>query len=66
VSGSKADSGGAAREARRDVLDHAGQPGTADRYNALLRYLRGFYVRASKERDVPESLKADPTEKHGA
>ena len=61
MSGSQAESRKAAGEARRDVVGHVGQPGTANRYDALLRYLRGLYAKAPKEHLVPESPAAtDP------
>lgn len=62
MSGNEAESRQAAQEARRDVLSHVGATGTANRYDALLRYLRGLYVRAPKEHKVPESPETDPAE----
>lgn len=55
MSGSDTESRKAAGEARRDVVSRAGQSGTANRYDALLRYLRGLYVKAPEEHDVPKS-----------
>lgn len=62
MSGNETESRRAAHEARRDVLGHAGATGTANRHDALLRYLRGLYVRPSKEHKAPETPKTDPAE----
>jgi hypothetical protein len=63
MSGSETESQKAAGEARRDVLGHVVQPGTGGRYDALLRYLRGLYVREPKSSPKPESPKTDPAKK---
>lgn len=62
MSSSETESRKAAGEARRDVLGHGGQPGTASRYDAVLRYLRGLYAKAPKEQHVPESPETEAAE----
>ena len=48
MNGTETDSRSAGEEARRDVISRAGQTGTGAHYDALLRYLRGLYVRSPK------------------
>lgn len=66
MSGSEAESRTAAGEARRDILGRVGQPGTANRYDALLRYLRGLYVRAPEEHHASERPETAPAKKAGS
>jgi hypothetical protein len=51
MSNHETESGRAGHEARQDVVSHAGRPDSSSdrRYDALLRYLRGLYVRPQKE-----------------
>lgn len=63
MSDGEAESRKAAGEARLDVLSRAGQPGAGNRYDALLRYLRGIYTRPPKERQSSEDPRTAPAEK---
>jgi len=46
VSGTSSESHHAGTESRRETVSSTGHSGTDTRYNAMLRYLRGLYVRS--------------------
>ncbi len=53
----------ASDEARRDILSRGAHPNTGARYDAVLRYLRGLYVRTPKtspEQKQPARPQAGP------
>ncbi|MBS2965892.1 hypothetical protein KGA66_22780 [Actinocrinis puniceicyclus] len=52
------ESGHAREEARRDVINRAVTPSSEARYDALLRYLRGLYVRPQKTASAPQRTEA--------
>ena len=75
MSGTSADSHRAGAEARRETVTTTGHSGTDTRYNAMLRYLRGLYVRSpqatqkatapkaqSEPKTEPEAPAAEPAE----
>ena len=58
MSGTSAESHRAGAEARRETVSSTGHSGTDTRYNAMLRYLRGLYVRspqATQKASAPEA-----------
>lgn len=51
----------ASGEARRDVLSRGSHPSAGAHYDAVLRYLRGLYVRAPKASVTPpKQTSAEP------
>lgn len=56
VNGSE--SGHTHQEARRDVIGRAGIPNSGAHHDALLRYLRGLYVRPQKTQSAPQRTEA--------
>ncbi len=46
MSGTSSESHHAGTESRRETVSSTGHSGTDTRYNAMLRYLRGLYVRS--------------------
>lgn len=44
----------AGKEARRSIVTQQNQSGTGVRHDALLRYLRGLYVRNPQARQAPD------------
>ena len=65
MSGTSSDSHRAGAEARRDTVSSTGHSGTDTRYNAMLRYLRGLYVRspqAPQKASAPKAQSQPKTE----
>jgi len=54
MSGTESESHQAGQEARRDTVGHVTQSGSTSRYDALLRYLRGLYVRGDNAKTEPK------------
>ncbi len=54
MNGTESQSRQTGQEARRDVLSRAAQSGSTSRYDALLRYLRGLYVREDNAKTEPK------------
>jgi hypothetical protein len=58
VNGTASESHRAGEEARRDTISGSGRSGTDTRYDAMLRYLRGLYVRSPKTQQTSNAPKA--------
>lgn len=58
MSGTASESHRAGQEARRDTVSNSVRSGTDTRYDAMLRYLRGLYVRSPKTQQTPGVSKA--------
>lgn len=58
MNGTASESHRAGEEARRDTISSSGRSGTDTRYDAMLRYLRGLYVRSPKAQQTSNAAKA--------
>ncbi|HZP51321.1 hypothetical protein [Actinocrinis sp.] len=58
MNGTSAESHRAGAEARRETVSSTGHSGTDTRYNAMLRYLRGLYVRSPQAPQKASAPKA--------
>lgn len=58
MNGTSAESHRASAEARRETVSSTGHSGTDTRYDAMLRYLRGLYVRSPQATQKPSAPKA--------
>lgn len=58
MSGTASESHRAGEEARRDTVSSPTRSGTDTRYDALLRYLRGLYVKSPKTQQTTNAAKA--------
>ena len=57
MSGTASESHRAGQEARRDTVSSSVRSGTDTRYDAMLRYLRGLYVRSPKTQQTSNAPK---------
>ena len=61
MNGTASESHRAGEEARRGTVSSTGHSGTDTRYDAMLRYLRGLYVRSPKTQNAT-SVPQTPTQ----